>query len=253
MTAVVALLRAEVRKLTTTAVAQWLVAGGVGLAVVFTILGCLLSDVREDPSNPMDLLLPFASGAGSLLAAVLGAVGITGEYRHSTATPTFLAGPVRHRVMTAKLIVYSVAGGLLGAVCCGLAVAIAVPWLTAKGFAVGYGGTTLRAAAGGVAVSALYAAIGVAVGGIARSQLVGVAGFLLYINLVEPSLLAIPKVQSAYPYLPGGGAGALVQGTGADEDPVTLLAPWQGGLLLLTYALVLAIAGTIVVSRRDVS
>lgn len=115
------------------------------------------------------------------------------------------------------------------------------------------GGTTLRAAAGGVAVSALYAAIGVAVEGIARSQLVGVAGFLVYTNLVEPSLLAIPKVQSAYPYLPGGGAGALVQGTGTDEDPVTLLAPWQGGLLLLTYAPVLPIAGTIVVSRRDMS
>ena len=115
-----------------------------------------------------DLLLPFARGAGTLLAAVLGAVGITGEYRHRTATPTFLAAPVRHRVM---------------------------------------------------------AAVGVAVGGIARSQLVGVAGFLVYINLVEPSLLAIPRMQSAYPYLPGGGAGALVHGTGVDEDPVTLLAP----------------------------
>jgi hypothetical protein len=93
VTAVIALLRAEVRKLTTTAVAKWLFGCGVGLAVVFTVLGCLLSDVREDPSNPMDLLLPFASGAGSLLAAVLAPSGSPGST--GTAPPRRPSSPDR--------------------------------------------------------------------------------------------------------------------------------------------------------------
>ena len=50
-----------------------------------------------------------------LLALVLGVLIITGEYRHKTVTPTFLAEPRRGRVVTAKLGIGFGAGIVMGA------------------------------------------------------------------------------------------------------------------------------------------
>jgi len=50
-----------------------------------------------------------------ILALVLGAIIITGEYRHKTVTPTFLAEPRRGRVVTAKLGISFGSGVVLGA------------------------------------------------------------------------------------------------------------------------------------------
>ena len=49
-----------------------------------------------------------------LLALVLGVLIITGEYRHKTVTPTFLAEPRRGRVVASKLTVGFGAGLLMG-------------------------------------------------------------------------------------------------------------------------------------------
>ena len=66
------------------------------------------------------------------LALLYGVVGIAGEYRHGTITPTFLATPIRERVLGAKLVVYAGAGLLLGAFALLLALAMALPWFAAK-------------------------------------------------------------------------------------------------------------------------
>ncbi len=54
----------------------------------------------------------FAIGAGGAgpLAAILGAGGTAGEYRHRTAAVTFLATSRRSQVVAAKLVTYLAAG-----------------------------------------------------------------------------------------------------------------------------------------------
>src|SRR5205823_14210182 len=77
----------------------------------------------------------FAIGAGGAgpLAAILAAAGTAGEFRHRTAAATFLAEPRRARVITAKLVVYLLAGAAYALACVAVCLAVALPWLAARG------------------------------------------------------------------------------------------------------------------------
>jgi ABC-2 type transport system permease protein len=252
---VTAALRAEVRKLTTTQVLFWLVV----LAVLLSLaLSSLISGFAEqaEGGRPLELVLNAILGFPYLLAAILGVIGITGEYRHLTITPTFLSVPRRGVVVAAKLVTYLVTGLVLGALCLAAAVALATPWLNARGFDVDPGAsTTIRILVGGVIASGIYGIFGVGLGALVRNQVAAVVGLVIYRFVAEPILSAIPKVRAGYPYLPGGAASAMTQTSdpNAQTTGFTLLEPWQGGLLLLAYGLVFAIIGSFLTVRRDVS
>lgn len=253
-----AALRAETRKLTTTQVLLWLTALAVGLSILVACLGSGFSG--EPGTNPddrtLELLLNFTLGFPFLISAILGVIGITGEYRHLTVTPTFLGTPRRGAVVGAKLLTYLVTGLIIGALCVAVTVAIAAPWLSARGFQVDVGSeSTIRIIVGGIVASGIYGVVGVGLGALLRNQVAAVVGLVIYLFVVEPILSAIPKVQAAYPYLPGGAAGALTQTSdpNAQVPGYTLLDPWVGGLLLLAYGLVFAFVGARLTVRRDVS
>jgi ABC-2 type transport system permease protein len=97
--------RAEERKLTTTQVLIWMVVLSVGLSLVFSGLFSGFADSGDNSpeSRPLELILNFTSGFPFLVASILGVIGITGEYRHLTVTPTFLSVPRRGTVVAAKL------------------------------------------------------------------------------------------------------------------------------------------------------
>lgn len=247
-------LRAETRKLLTTQVWLWLALLALGLTLLVTSLVSAFSKI-EDGGNPLEAMLNAAIGFSQLIAAVLGVIGITGEYRHLTATPTFLSVPRRGTVIGAKLLVYLLTGLALGVLCVGASLAVGYTWLNARGFPLDVGAdSTLRIIFGGIVAVAIYGVIGVGVGALLRNQVAAVVGIVIYLFVVEPILSAIPKVQEAYPYLPGGAASALT----ATDDPnvqsaVDLLSPWAGGLLLLAYGLVFAFIGARLTVRRDVT
>src|SRR3990170_5633941 len=104
-----ALIAGEFRKLFSTRLWLWLLLGAMALAALYA---SLLIGFSEDPDTmtaPLNspegqrTLLAVASGGANTLVAVLAAIGITGEFRHKTATATFLAIPQRGRVVAAKL------------------------------------------------------------------------------------------------------------------------------------------------------
>lgn len=250
-----AALRAEVRKLTTTQVLFWLVVLAVLLSLALSSLISAFSE-RTEGGQPLELVLNAILGFPFLLAAILGVIGITGEYRHLTITPTFLSVPRRGVVVSAKLVTYLVTGLLLGVLCLAAAVALATPWLNARGFEIDLGASsTIRILIGGVIASGIYGIFGVGLGALLRNQVAAVVGLVIYLFVAEPILSAIPKVRAAYPYLPGGAASAMTQTTDPNVQTTgfTLLEPWQGGLLLLAYGLVFAIIGSFLTVRRDVS
>jgi hypothetical protein len=166
-------------------------------------------------------------------------------------TPTFLASPRRGRVVLAKLVVYAITGIGYGIATIAVAVAIALPWLSAKNIDISLSSNGIPGTmAGVVAGVAVYALLGVGLGALIRNQIAAVVGSLVYLFVVEGLVSSIPTVRDYYKYFPGGANSAL---TGAVQPGVTLLAPYQGGLLLVAYGLAFAAMGTWLAIRRDVT
>ena len=247
-------LRAEVRKLTTTQVWVWMIVLAVGLTLLVTSLTSAFTE-PDAGGEPLEAALNAATSFGYVIAAVLGVIGVTGEYRHLTVTPTFLSVPRRGTVIGAKIALYFATGLLLGLLCMGAAIAVGVPWMSARGIDVDLGAeSTMRIIIGGIITVAIFGIIGVGVGALIRNQVAAVVGLIIYLFLIEGILSAIPRVQEAYPYLPGGAASGLIRTDDPNvQSPVDLLEPWQGGVLLLAYGLIFAIVGSLLTVRRDVT
>lgn len=250
------LIAAEVVKLTATRLWLWLLLASMAITALYASLVIGFGDNPDNPNAALAsaegqrLVFAVAQGASTLLV-VLAAIGVTGEFRHRTASGTFLATPHRSRVVLAKAVTYAVVGALYGVVCFAVVAAIAVPWLSSRGVDVSLTGNGIPGVLGGIVVgTAIFGVIGVALGALLRDQVATVVGLLVYLFVVEPIVTRIPALGEWTRFLPGAAEDALTQFTQAGAN---LLTPWQGGLALAGYALVLAIVGTLVLARRDIA
>lgn len=251
------LIRGEFGKLFTTKLWLWLLLGAVGLTALFVSLTIGFSDQAAQQGAPA---LSSSTGLKNLFSAaaaanvwslILGIIGVTGEFRHQTVTPTFLATPHRGRVVIAKVIAYAISGIAYGLITIAVAIAIALPWLSAKNIDVSLGSDGIPGVLIGVAASvAVYALLGVGLGALLRNQIAAVVGALVYLLVVEQIISAVPVIRDYYKWFPGGANTAL---TGGFQPNVHLLQQYQGGLLLVAYGLVFAILGTWLAVRRDVT
>jgi ABC-2 type transport system permease protein len=111
------------------------------------------------------------------------------------------------------------------------------------------GGDYAQLVAGGAAAAAFFAAIGVGVGAAVRNQVASVVGLCVWLLLVEPLLLGdVPAVGK---YAPGASAGAVA---GAIQSQIadSLVVPGLGLALLAAYAALVALAGSLLINRRDI-
>ncbi|MCG5218379.1 ABC transporter permease subunit [Streptosporangium soli] len=263
----IALVRAEFRRLLSTAAWKWALLGAAGVGGGLVGLIALIGPENSDPPLPG---LETAEGAGMVLGlvsltviipALFGATAVTSEYRHGTITPTFLFAPRRGGVLTAKLLVYAVAGlvyGLVTALSAGVALQAGA---IANGVQLGVSTGTLAALLLRVAVTmAVYTVLGVGVGALLRNQVAALAVIGFYLYMGESLLLFIPGVNTIYPFLPGGATSALTDFTlladAADQAVgigAGLLSPPAGALVLLAYTLVAAALAIALPLRRDVT
>jgi ABC-2 type transport system permease protein len=254
MGAVIArLVRAEWTKLLTTRVWIGLLLGSCvlvgGFAALFTgFAGGSDSGLPGVGTPEYERLVLAVSSNATILFVVLGIIGTTQEYRHRTATPTFLASPHRGRVVIAKLIAYGLAAIPMALVVIAVDVLVVLVYAGAKGAAPSLTGDNLQVLAGAAVALVLYTLIGVGVGALLRNQVGAIVGSLVYLFVVESLIQGIPATSGAYKWLPGGALQAVTASTDAGD----VLSAWQGGLLLLGYGLVAAVLGTVLAVRRDV-
>jgi ABC-2 type transport system permease protein len=190
-----------------------------------------------------------AASAGTTVVLIIGILVMAGEFRHNTATSTFLVNPDRKRVVGAKLAASTLVGAALAAVASILTVAIATPWLATKNVHV----TVLSADVGLVLLgamlaTALNAMVGVGLGSLIRNQTAAVAVALVWGLIVEGILVNfVPEIGR---WLPGGAVTAL---TGYSTPNHGLLPMWGAALLLTGYGLALAGAGIRFIAHRDIT
>jgi ABC-2 type transport system permease protein len=206
----------EFGKLLATRLWLWLLLAAMAITALYASLQIAFADDPDTWTLPLSTsegqqtLFAAAASAASPLAAVLAAIGITGEYRHRTATTTFLATPHRGRVVAAKLLTYGLVGVGYALACILVVAAIAVPWLSTKDIDLSLAGNGLPATiAGGISAVAAYALIGVGLGALLREQVATVVGLLLYLFVVEPILTNIPALEAWTRFLPGPADNAL--------------------------------------------
>jgi ABC-2 type transport system permease protein len=244
------LLSSELLKLRTTRTFYALTGGAVALIVIIAVLAAALGTFKDTATPGRDLLA--IAGLAPLFALVIGVLGVSTEFRHGTITPSLLVEPVRTRLMEAKVAAILIAGLALGVVSYGVCAGIVSVILSGRGIATGMSTSDwIGAVIGGAVATMLYAALGLGVGALLRNQVGAIVAVLAWVFVIE-NLLGI--------ILGGFGDGIKKYGLSGVSSSLartashtTSIGQVPAGLLLLGYALVLVIAGTIVVRQRDIS
>jgi ABC-type transport system involved in multi-copper enzyme maturation permease subunit len=199
-------------------------------------------------TQPYETLALSAAASTSVLLLILGVIGMTQEYRHRTATPTFLTEPRRGRVIVAKLVAYALVAVPFALLVVAVNLLVVSVYAGARGAAPSLSSENLKTLGASGLVLVVFAVIGVGVGALLRNQVAAIVASLVYLYVIEPIVANIGVLEGAYKWLPGGAARAITTNFQAPE----LLQPWQGGLLLLGYGLLAAVLGTFLAVRRDI-
>jgi ABC-2 type transport system permease protein len=245
-------LRAELLKQRSTGTNLGLLSAMFGLVLLAVLLHGfgLPGENAKTTSEQLTVVLGWGQKLGAVFAGLLGALSITSEIRYGTIRPTFLVTPERARVVVAKVVVSMFFGAGFGLIATALAAGAGSAALGARGIESQLqAGDYALFLAGGAAGAALWAAIGVGIGAIARNQvptLIGICAWLLFVEgLLAGDLLG--AVGEITRFAPGAAAAAI-----SGQDPDALVAPAVGLLLLALYAVAAAAAGWLATTRRDV-
>jgi ABC-2 type transport system permease protein len=253
------LVRIELFKLTSTRLSYGLLAASVAITLFWTPLEASRAGKTNGPA-------PLFTAAGQtsiitggvwglIFAAMLGVAISSGEFRHHTATCTYLATPDRGRVLAAKM-----AAGALGGAVFGFA-GYVVTLVTGLAFTAGHGyrlvigpGSLAGWGAGHLAGGAVLAVLGVVVGSLVRSQLAGIIGVFVWTLIIESLIGGL--FSATRPYLPYTAATAL----GGTPLGSANFGPARGvtGVSPLPFAaatallVAIALAGAVVAARTTV-
>jgi ABC-2 type transport system permease protein len=261
------LIRMELLKLRSTRQSYGLLLAAAGLTLGFSLL-----EATRAGTSAVAPVAPLYTAAGFnavitggtlalLLAAVLGVTFSSGEFRHGTATATYLAVPRRARVLGAKSVAAACAGAIFGFAGWLIATGVGLGFVASDGYAEPIGAATMaRYAAGHVLAGALLAAIGVGLGSLIRSQLAAVMGVLVWAVVIESVVGNL--YNAVQPYLPytaattlagsalGGAAFGPAHGAVSSSSPLPFAA--TVALLAGVCVVIAAIAARTTVGR-DIS
>jgi ABC-2 type transport system permease protein len=206
------IVRIELLKLTSTRLSYGLLATVLVLTPAWTSIE---ASRAGKPNGPAALFTAsgqtsiIAGGAWALIfAIVLGVTISSGEFRHQTATNTYLAVPGRNRVLAAKAAAGAIGGAVFGLAAYAVTLVVGLSFTGAHGYRLVIGAGTLADwGIGHMVGAALLGAIGVVVGSLVRSQLAAIIGVFMWTLVVESLIGGL--FESARPYLPYTAAAAL--------------------------------------------
>jgi ABC-2 type transport system permease protein len=253
------LARIELLKLTSTRLGYGLLAGSIAITALWTTLQ---ASQAGKPNGPATLAgytgqTTIITGGvwGLIFAIVLGVTISSGEFRHHTATLTYLATPNRSHVLVAKAIAGAVSGAVFGLAGYAVTLTVGLSFVAARGYHLAIGAGTLTDWGFGHLVgAALLGVIGVVIGSLVRSQIATIIGVFVWTIIFETLIGGL--FTAVRPYLPYTAATALAGtplgmasfGTGRGASGTVPL-PFAAATALL---LAIAVAGGLIAARTTV-
>ena len=246
------LLRAELRKITT--VRLPLIAFAVAVVAAALTSVAIITTAGHSGNPPLDrhslteaVHGPFAIVAG--IALLLGILGVAGEFRHQTITSNLLVAPRRGRLLIAKVLTHAGLGTMVALIATVVSLAVAVPWLNARGVPPSDAAELAKVLAGGVIAAAVFGAVGAGLGALIANQTAAIAISLVWLLAVEGLLVDITSKPTLHNWLPGGALGVVSTG-GSSAAGVTLL---TAAGCAVAYAAAFVAAGARRFVTRDVT
>jgi ABC-type transport system involved in multi-copper enzyme maturation permease subunit len=214
------LIRAEIRKLTTTRMWIGLMLGGLALVALYVLVIGFTAGTRQaggqngvpSLSNPAAVRtvygVPFE--VGYLMPLILGITIICGEDRHRTLTPTFLACPRRSQVLMAKAIVAGAAGLVMGFVFTVFAAGLGAVVIAGRGYPVLLTSNDVpRMLALMVLGLGVWGVFGLGFGALLKNQVAAVVSAIALVTIVQGLLTLLLNwlsLESIAQYLPSNAA-----------------------------------------------
>lgn len=199
---------------------------------------------------------------GLLFAMLLGAILVTNEFFHQTATATFLATPQRTKVIMAKLGTAVLAAGFFWVFTTAINLAVGSIYFSSKGYSsqLGEWPVTRAILMNGLAFG-LWGILGVGLGVLIRNQigavLVGAIAYVVGSQAVQIIFYLIYEfwvkedwVLKAMVAFPTVASTVMVSPEKTfPQSPVW----WVGAIVLLAYGVVFGAVGTLITRKRDIS
>lgn len=257
-------IRIELLKLTTVRLTYGLLAFAAALTGIFSAIESGRAGTSDGvaPLNTYSGLSAIVTGGvwGLIFAAVLGVTVSSGEFRHQTATLTYLATPNRTRVLAAKAVAAAAGGAVFGLVVDVIATGIGLGFVAGHHYPVSIGAVTfVRFAVGHLVGGALMGSLGAVLGSLVRSQLAAVIGVFVWSIILESLLGGL--FASVRPYLPytaatslaGTALGAAGFGPSRTVSAGAPLPFAAATALLIALAVALAAVAARTAVRRDIA
>ena len=246
---------------------------GMGIALVassllFSCFNALIytsdamSGMGMEPIGDAELARTVYTGGlqvGYLLTLAIGVLTVGAEYRHKTITGTFLSTPKRAKVMVAKVVALLGIGALYGAVSVLSGFAVGAVILQMKGHAIWPDATVTRTLALALLVLGLWALIGLGIGILIPNQIAALFIAIGVAWIVEPLASFLLSTQEwgrpIVRFFPSSASTAVMGAAnqGASGMTIPVLEWWGAALVLGGYAAIMAIIGTLLTLRRDVT
>ena len=219
-------LEAEFLKLRTTRTFLALTASAVGLSVLIVVLFASLSnDLTRDDVRGL-----FTADFTGLFILLLGAIGMSGEFRHRTIASTVLSTPRRLTLMLAKIGAYAAAGVLLSLLVNIAILSVGTLILSARGEVTLPFDDLVDVLWRNLVVAAFFGPLGVCVGTLIRNQAGAIVALLAWLFVVESALSGLAF--DVWRWGPFGGASSAITGIGPEGTPDPDLLPTGVGVLL---------------------
>jgi ABC-2 type transport system permease protein len=254
----IALIRSEFRKVLSTKLLLILSLSALAFMLLQIFLSVLLTPPGFEGTNrlmePAYIKTVIASaGSASVFLLILGIVAMSGEYRNQTITSTFLATPIRWRVMVAKMATFAILAFALALVLWFIAAITTMLLLGTQDSAPFEWSAAFEILAGTLIGLVLYAILGVAIGSLITSQVAAVVIALVFSFVVEPLITVF--FLSVGKWMPGNALNAILQtgGGGPESNASDLLGVVAGVAVLVGYTLVFAIAAALTTNKRDIT